>query len=77
MLGVLIVDHMVEIDNSVVGISATWLCICRGMDREYRPEWVDVDDAHQVPHLLMYDIDYTELYRCYRIYGCSWTCPRG
>ena len=25
MLRVLIVDHMVEIDSSVVGISATWL----------------------------------------------------
>jgi hypothetical protein len=53
MLRVLIVDHMVEIDSSVVGISATWLCICRGMDREYRPEWVDVDDAHQVPHVFI------------------------
>ena len=27
MLAVLIVDHMVEIDSSAVGINATWLCI--------------------------------------------------
>ena len=49
---VLIVDHMVEIDSSVVGISATWLCICIGGYR-VETEWVDVDDAHQVPHVLI------------------------
>jgi hypothetical protein len=38
MLRVLIVDHMVEIDSSVVGISATWLWIGVWVDIEYRPE---------------------------------------
>jgi len=40
-------------------------------------EWVDVDDAHQVPHLFIYDIGYTELFRYYEINGCSYACPRG
>jgi hypothetical protein len=53
MLRVLIVDHMVEIDSSVVGISATWLCICIESILADRPEWVDVDDAHQVPHVFI------------------------
>jgi len=41
----IVVYHMVEIDNSAVGISATLLYSMVQESIEYRAEWVDVDDA--------------------------------